>query len=291
MIYKRKASVAGRFYDSNSESLIKQLENCFLHEYGPLELPHSGVPKNERSIMGIVSPHAGYMFSGPIAAHNYFRLSFEKTPKTIFILGPNHTSMGEAISIMTTGQWETPLGVVEIDRSTSHDILINDEANHFQEDIAAHKFEHSIEVQLPFLQYIYPDSQYRIVPICIARQQLNLMEYLSKVILKVIKNNYRDFLLIASSDFNHRENQEVTKKKDRKSIEQIINMDSKQFYQAIFENNNSICGPGPISVIIETCKKLGIKKGKLLKYATSGDISGIYEEVVGYASIIFELFR
>lgn len=288
MEYKRKAIVAGSFYEENRESLEQQIKNCFLHPIGPQELPVTADKNKERKIMGVISPHAGFMFSGPVAAHSYFQLSLEKTPKTIIILGPNHRGSREEISLMSKGQWETPLGVLEIDDLTASELIAQDENKFIKDDLQAHLLEHSIEVQLPFLQFIYPANEYKILPVGITNQQLSVMKYMAEIIYQTIKDNSREFLLIASSDFNHYEDQEITRRKDAEAIKQIINLNSSQLYKVIQDNDASVCGPGPISVVIEVCKRLGIKEGKLLKYATSGDVSGIYDQVVGYASIIFQ---
>ena len=288
MEYKRKAIVAGSFYNRNRESLKNQIKDCFLHRIGPQELPNNAAQKKERRIMGAISPHAGYMFSGPVAAHHYLKLSLEKTPKTIIIIGPNHSGLGGDISLMAAGQWETPFGIVEIDSLAANNIMAQDRKRIIRDDLEAHLMEHSIEVQLPFLQFIYPANEYKILPISITNQQLGMMEYLAEVIYQVIKENSNEFLLIASSDFNHYESQESTKRKDAEAIKYILNLESVLFYQTIRDNDASICGPGPISIAMEVCKKLGIKEGKLLKYATSGDVSGMNDQVVGYASIIFQ---
>ncbi|MDD3655551.1 MAG: AmmeMemoRadiSam system protein B [Atribacterota bacterium] len=287
MEHKRRAVVAGSFYAANRKSLYQQIKDCFLHQIGPQALPTKN-EKRDRKIMGIISPHAGFMFSGPVAAYNYLQLSLEKTPPIIIILGPNHRGLGGDISLMSSGQWETPLGMIEIDQLIASEMLAHDEKKMIQDDFQAHLFEHSIEVQLPFLQFIYPANEYKIIPICVTNQQLSLMKYLTDIIYKTIKDNYSAFLLIASSDFNHYEDQESTKRKDAEGIKQILNMDTGLFYKTIQENGASICGPGTISVVMETCKRLGINRGKLLKYATSGDVSGMNDQVVGYASIIFQ---
>jgi len=283
----RKSIVAGSFYDANKESLSQQIKNCFLHEIGPQRLPERGKNvQNERNIKGVISPHAGFIFSGPIAAHHFLRLSYEKTTQTIIIIGPNHRGLGKEIAIMSTGYWETPLGNIEIDEQLAKEIINYDDKHFIKEDEQAHVFEHSIEVQLPFLQFIYPKNQFKIIPICVSDQQLVKMRYLSDTIFMAIKE--KSCLLIASSDFTHYENQESAKRKDSAAIDKISNMDSKLFYDTISRKNVSICGSGPIAIVIEVCKKLGINRGKLLKYATSGDVSGMNEQVVGYASIIFQ---
>ena len=287
MGHRRKSIVAGSFYDADKESLSQQIKHCFLHEIGPQRLPEHGKNiQNERNIKGVISPHAGFIFSGPIAAYHFLRLSYEKTPQTIIIIGPNHRGLGKEIAIMSAGYWETPLGNIEIDEQMAKNIINYDNKHLIKEDEQAHAFEHSIEVQLPFLQFIYPKNQFKIIPICVSNQQLVTMKYLADTIFKATKE--KSCLLIASSDFTHYENQESAKRKDTEAIDKIINMDSKLFYDTISRKGASICGPGPIAIVIEVCKKLGINKGKLLKYATSGDVSGMNELVVGYPSIIFQ---
>lgn len=283
MEYRRKAMVAGSFYDADKKSLSQQIKECFLHEIGPHKLPEN--LQKERKIIGIISPHAGFIFSGPIAAHHYLSLSYEKAPETIILFGPNHRGFGEPISLMSSGYWETPLGSIEIDEQLAKEIINFDKNKIIKDDIQAHLLEHSIEVQLPFLQFIYPNSQFKIIPICIANQSLSVMAYLSKIIFEASKE--KSCLFIASSDFTHYEVQESAKRKDYEAIEKIINMNIQHFFETIKSNGASICGPGPIAIVTDICKKYGIKKGQLLKYATSGDVSGMNEQVVGYASIIF----
>lgn len=283
---KRKAFVAGSFYEATKDSLSQQLINCFKHDIGPGELPEKN-SQNERKTIGVISPHAGYVFSGPVAAHHFLYLSKENIPNTVIILGPDHRGLGKDVSIMTKGQWETPFGPVEIDQKISEAILIHDEQKIIKDDSKAHLFEHSIEVQLPFLQFIYPKKEFKIIPICISNQRLNTMIYLANILFQVTKE--QSCLFVASSDFSHYEDNITVKRKDMEAIDNILSMDSNRFYEKIHQNGATICGPGAIAVIIEICKKKGIKEGKLLKYATSGDISGMYDKVVGYSSIIFQL--
>ena len=194
MEHTRKAMVAGSFYDADKESLSKQLKECFLHEIGPQKLPEN--TQKERKIIGIISPHAGFIFSGPIAAHNFLSLSYQKAPDTVILFGPNHRGLGEAVSLMSSGFWETPLGSIEIDKKLAKNIIDNDKENIIQEDTQAHLLEHSIEVQLPFLQFIYSKSQFRIVPISITNQQLPTMEKLANTIFTATQDS--SCLFIAS---------------------------------------------------------------------------------------------
>ncbi len=279
------AIVAGSFYEKSRESLYQQLYECFLHKIGPQSLPSKEAHGGVRKIRGVVSPHAGFMFSGPVAAHHFFHLSREKVPQTIIILGPNHRGLGAEIALMSSGQWETPLGSIAVDKEMAAEIMSHDHKNMIRDDRQAHTFEHSIEVQLPFLQFIYPDNQFKIVPISIMNQQLNAMKYLAEVLFQSAGD--KSSLLIASSDFTHYESHEIARQKDSEAIETIITMKSELFYDTVRRNGASICGLGPIAVAIEFCKYFGIEKGQLLKYATSGDVSGMMDQVVGYASIIF----
>lgn len=282
----RKPSVAGSFYNDHKELLLRQITDCFEHRIGPKELPQKEYHK-ERKIMAVISPHAGYMYSGPIAAHHFLCLSQEKTPDTIILLGPNHRGVGGEVAIMSSGSWETPLGSIEIDKEVASEMISQDTKKLIKDDLKAHLLEHSIEVQLPFLQFIYAPDQFKILPIVMIYQSLNTMKYLSEIIYKIV--SHKSCLLIASSDFTHYEEQGSAKNKDTEAIEKILDMDSEKFYNTIRQNGASICGPGPIAVIMETSKHLGVKKGQLLKYATSGDVTGMFDQVVGYASIIFSL--
>ena len=286
----RRARVAGSFYENSRKALKEQIKNCFLHKVGPKKLPQEessdGLEKKERKIIGVVSPHAGFMYSGPVAAHDYLALSYEKAPETIVILGPNHSGLGEDISLMSEGFWETPLGKVEIETELAKNIIKNDHHHIIKEDQKAHFLEHSIEVQLPFLQYIYSD-RFTIIPISIKNQRIELMKYLAHILHDTVKDKLS--LFIASSDFTHYESQQIAQQKDHEAIQAITKeMNTDHFYETIKSNKATICGPGPISVVMETCHLMGIKQGNLLKYATSGEISGLYDQVVGYASIIFK---
>jgi len=276
----RKPTVAGSFYAGDPTSLKKEIENCFLHKLGPGELP-STIIKGEREIVGLISPHAGYIYSGPIAANGFYKIALDGKPDTIIILGPNHRGFGEDISIMVEGKWETPLGELEIDTDIAENILKNSKT--IKKDKKAHQYEHSIEVQLPFIQYIFGKNT-KFVPICMTRQDINTdIEIAQSICSSVVDKN---ILIIASSDFTHYEPQEYAKNIDKQAINAILNFNPKKLYDMIYRQNLSMCGPGPITVMLIACKTLGAKKAELLKYATSGDVSGMYDQVVGYASII-----
>jgi len=276
----RRPAVAGSFYAGDSKSLNMQIENCFLHKIGPGEIPLVNT-KKENNIIGLVSPHAGYIYSGPVAANGFYQIALDGKPDTIIILGPNHRGFGEDISIMVEGKWKTPLGELEIDTDIAEKILKNSKI--IKNDKKAHQYEHSIEVQLPFIQYIF-GKNIKFVPICMTRQDINTdIEIAQSICSSVVDKN---ILIIASSDFTHYEPQEYAENVDKQAINAIIEFNPKKLYDMIYHQNLTMCGPGPITVMLIVCETLGAKKAELLKYATSGDVSGMFNQVVGYASII-----
>ena len=276
----RRPAVAGSFYAGDSKSLNIQIENCFLHKIGPGELPLVN-SKKENNIIGFISPHAGYMYSGPVASNGFYKIALDGRPDTIIILGPNHRGFGEDVSIIAEGKWKTPLGELEIDTEIAEDILKNSKI--IKNDKKAHQYEHSIEVQLPFIQYIFGNN-IKFVPISMTRQDINTdIEIAQSICSSVIDKN---ILIIASSDFTHYEPQEYAKEIDKQAIDAVLEFNPKKLYDMIYHQNLTMCGPGPITVMLIACKTLGAKKAELLKYATSGDVSGMYDQVVGYASLI-----
>lgn len=276
----RQPAVAGSFYAGDSKSLNIQIENCFLHKIGPGEIPLVNTNR-EKNIVGLVSPHAGYIYSGPVAANGFYKIALDGKPDTIIILGPNHQGFGENISIMAEGRWKTPLGELEIDAEMAEDILKNSKI--IKNDKKAHKYEHSIEVQLPFIQYIF-GKDIKFVPICMTRQDIDTDIEIAKSICSSVVD--KNILIIASSDFTHYEPQEYAKNVDKQAINAILEFNPKKLYDMIYHQNLTMCGPGPITVMLIACETLGAKKAELLKYATSGDISEMYDQVVGYASLI-----
>ncbi len=280
-MYRRAPAVAGYFYEADPERLRKQIEWCFMHEQGPGTVP-TAADRPIDALIGGVAPHAGYIYSGPVAAHLYAALAEAGTPDTVIIIGPNHYGRGTAVSIMTEGVWETPLGEVEIDSEVAEEIVKRSRLA--APDVDAHVEEHSIEVQLPFLQYIY-GNRFKIVPIVMWMQTVDAAEVLGEAIAEAIRD--RNAIVIASSDFSHYEPYDVAYKKDKIAIDAILAMDYRELYRRIVQYDISMCGPGPVMTLIYVAKKLGYTRPKLLKYATSGDTSGPKTEVVGYAAIVF----
>jgi len=258
------------------------IEWSFKHRYGPGSVP-SPVEQGARKSVGYIVPHAGYMYSGPIAAHAYYDLAQDGVPQIIIILGTNHTGRGEPVSVYPEGKWETPLGLLEVDHEFSKGIVKYSDIADLDE--YAHLEEHSIEVQLPFIQFIFRDKV-KIVPVVIGIHTPSVAEDLAESIIKTARELGRDIVVLASSDFNHYESHSVTSMKDKKAIDRILELDTQGFYNTIIDNNISVCGPGGIMTLIEIAKRLKAKP-VLLKYATSGDISGNKTAVVGYAAIKF----
>jgi len=277
----RNACQAGMFYAGTATSLRTQVEECFTHRLGPGVVPKP-VKEGPRRILGLVCPHAGYMYSGPVAAHSYHSLALDGTPETFVVFGPNHTGYGSALALMNEGFWRTPLGDVEIDVEVANEIVR--ESSLIDIDESAHRYEHSIEVQLPFLQYLY-GSNFKFVPICFLLQDLESSREVGQAVAKVLQD--RNAVIIASTDMTHYEPQETASRKDRMALNAIEKMDEELFYQTVEAQQISMCGYGPVVALITAAKKLGAKKAELLCYKTSGDITGDHSSVVGYASVRF----
>jgi len=272
----RSPSVATQFYSGSRDGLIKQIEECFKSDIGPGKLPERGDAK--RDIIGAIVPHAGYMYSGPVAAHVYFELAKQITPETIVLIGFNHRGHGGKASL-SNEDWETPLGVVKTDKETVLELTNN--CNLMEIDETGHLDEHSIEVQLPFLQYIY--GEFNMVALSLYYSATDIVDEIADC----LSNLNKETLIITSSDFTHQEPHETAIMKDKKAISHILNMDEKRFLQTVHESNISICGYTPIAAGIAASKKLGAKSVLLLKYATSGDAMNEYtRNVVGYAGIV-----
>ena len=276
----RKPAVAGVFYESNPESLKKRIEWCFKHELGPGKIPIMG---NKREIKGVVAPHAGYLYSGPIAAHSYYKIVEDGFPETFIILCPNHTGLGSGISTMLEGEWETPLGNVEIDTAFAKE-MIND-AGIVDSDPASHIKEHSCEVHLPFLQYFSDD--FKIVPVTMWIQDLETSYDIGNSIKKTAEVLGTDVGIIASSDMTHYKPQNIAERDDKQVLEEIEAMNEKLMMKRVLDLNVTMCGYGPVASTIIASKGLGAKNAEVLKYATSGDLTGDYSAVVGYASAMF----
>lgn len=276
----RKPYVANAFYAGTRTALTDQISGCFTHKFGPGQIPKPK-PAGPRKILGIISPHAGYMYSGPVAANGYAKLAADGSPENFIILGPNHTGQGSGVSILTQGAWETPIGITKIQTELAEGIQKSNSILDIDE--ASHTHEHSIEVQLPFIQFLYGE-QPKFIPICMMMQDLQTSREIAKSIVDQCRG--KDYVIIASSDFTHYEPQETATRKDRSAIDAILKLDDEGLNDLGESNRVTMCGYGPISVLIATAKLLGDAKPELLAYKTSGDITQDKSAVVGYSSIV-----
>jgi len=234
----RAPAVAGQFYDGTAEGLKLQLDKCFMHRVGVKKIPVLN-PDGERKILGIVSPHAGYTYSGPVAGHGFSALAQDGPLGTIIMIGPNHHGVGKPAAVSMADSWETPLGTVRIDKETGE--ALRGSCRFLEADESAHRFEHSLEVQIPFLQYIYGDA-FSIVPVAMMSQDIKLCKELGKGIAKAAGK--KNTVIIASSDFTHYEINEVAERKDGQAIERILKFDIEGLFAVIKEMDITMCGPG-----------------------------------------------
>lgn len=288
----RQPIVAGQFYEADPKKLTEQIKTAFMSEFGPKSLPKEKV-ETKKHFAAIV-PHAGYPYSGPAAAHVYGKI---EKPDVFVIIGNNHSGTGSSVSVYPEGIWETPLGEVEVDAEFANEIIEN--SKFAEPDIEAHRHEHSIEVQLPFLQFVFKNV--KIVPIAFAGEEiLEEAKDLADAIDAAAKKLKKKIFVIASSDFTHYgasygylpfmgSDEEIKKRLhelDKKAIDQILGLHEMNLLRYVTGTRATICGIAPIIAAIFYAKKF-VKEGKLLKYYCSGDISEDYENSVGYAAIMF----
>jgi len=277
----RRPIVAGQFYESDAEALRAQIKNCFLHKIGPQKLPKVNLHTQPRNIVGMICPHAGYMYSGPVAASAFYELAQDGKPDTVVLMGPNHTGYGSALGMMRQGVWQTPLGNIEIDTQLADQI--KHETNIIDADELAHRYEHSIEVQLPFLQFLYGNS-FKIVPICFLMQDYDSAVEVGRALEEAL--DATNTVVIASSDMTHYERAETAAAKDQAALKAVTELDAKRFYETVEAQNITACGYGPITALITYAKGV-CAKAELLNYHNRGDITGDHSSVVGYAAVNF----
>jgi MEMO1 family protein len=265
----RHPAVAGRFYPHDPEALREQVRT---------HLSQTPQPTPVRAL-GCIVPHAGYMYSGHVAGAVFSALEI---PPLCLVLCPNHTGVGHALAIVSEGIWETPLGNVPIDNSFAN--ALKQHCPLLQEDSTAHRSEHAAEVELPFLQMCQP--QLRFVPIALGTPQFEALDQLGDAIADVIAAQSSPVLVVASSDMNHYESDAVTRVKDHKAIEPILALDARALYDVVMQEHISMCGFGPAVAMLTAAKKLRAASAELVKYATSGEVSGDLDLVVGYAGIV-----
>ncbi len=264
---KRKPAVAGQFYPLNPKTLEREVSS-FLTPIG-----------EKKRAIGVVSPHAGYVYSGKIAGLVFSRVVI---PEIVVVLGPNHRGVGRDVAVMARGSWEMPFGDVPIDEGLARTIL--ESSKLAVEDERAHSLEHSLEVQVPFIQTVRPD--FRLVPIALGRLSLPECLAFGRELAAAVSGHAGECLIVASSDMTHYEPARVAEEKDRTVIDQILRLDPDAVYETVRDNHITMCGVIPVTIMLAAARELGAQEAELAGYMTSGDTSGDYSSVVGYAGVI-----
>lgn len=266
----RRAAVAGRFYPAQPDELREEA----LAYLSPPGSKHKAI-----HAIGCMAPHAGYMYSGHVAGALFASI---EVPERCIVLCPNHTGVGRALSIICQGAWETPLGNIPVETELAQALRGRFPA--LEDDAAAHHAEHAIEVELPFLLLRQP--QLKFVPIAVGTGRYEVLAELGHALADVIKGYAHDVLIVASSDMNHYESDAVTRIKDQQALERILTLDPRGLFDVVTQQSISMCGYGPAVTMLTAARMLGAKSSELVKYATSGDISGDRDRVVGYAGVV-----
>ncbi len=264
---KRKPAVAGQFYPASPSDLSRQVEGFITPDAA------------KENAIGIVSPHAGLIYSGRVAGEVYSRV---RMSHTVILIGPNHTGTGRPVSIMSSGSWQMPTGELNIDEVIAG--RLKEKTVLIEEDATAHAMEHSIEVQLPFIIHFSQDVM--IVPIMLMHDSLDICRQVGEAIADVIKESDYPVLIAASSDMSHYETDTTARRKDNMAIEKILDMDPEGLYGTVINEHISMCGILPVATMLYAAKKLGAKGAKLVEYTNSGEVSGDLGQVVGYAGVI-----
>ncbi len=264
---KRKPAVAGQFYPDSPTDLSRQVEDFITPD------------AEKEEAIGIVSPHAGLIYSGRVAGEVYSRVSM---PHTVILIGPNHTGIGRPVSIMSSGSWQMPTGELKINEEIAG--RLKEKSGLIEEDATAHEMEHSIEVQLPFILHF--SQEVMIVPIMLMHDSLDICRQVGEAIADVINESKYPILIAASSDMSHYETDTIARRKDNTAIEKVLNMDPEGLYTTVINEHISMCGILPVATMLYAAKKLGAKESVLVKYMTSGEVSGDFNQVVGYAGMI-----
>ena len=264
---ERHAAVAGQFYPGNPSELRRTIKS-FIHQ-----------PESTLAAKAVIVPHAGYIYSGSVAGEVFSTITL---PHRIILLGPNHTGRGAAMALAPNGVWRTPLGTVRIDEEMNQALIA--ECPELHEDSSAHQSEHSLEVQLPFIQILQPDFHFS----AIILRTINYasLESLGRAMARVIRSMKEPVLLVASSDMTHYESAEDAAQQDQFAIDKILSLDSSGLHQVVMEKDISMCGFAPTVAALTACNDLGASTGKLIRYTNSGEASGDYFRVVAYAGIV-----
>jgi len=269
----RKPAVAGRFYPDDPVRLTEQLDSLLRAEAGA----------DKVHALACLVPHAGYRYSGGVAAAVFGRVEI---PPRVILIGPRHFPRGAPLAITSGGYWRTPLGPAAVDDALAAKLLKRFPV--MQEDALAHRDEHSLEVQLPFLQHLARDGgPFTFVPVLIGPLRFTELDALGRALAQLIRDESGPILLIASSDMNHYEPDNITRAKDRAAIDCMLALEPQALFDTARNQGISMCGLGAAVVILTAARELGATRGELLRYATSSDVSGDLEEAVGYAGMVF----
>jgi len=272
----RSPVVSGMFYPASASGLQELIKSCYLHDEGPGQLPSP--EKEEKKLLGLIVPHAGFIYSGPIAAHSYSHLAENERPEAIILIGLTHRFSQTDAALYSGEGWVTPLGTYPIDLELVKEL---EEKTIVEIDNMAHQNEHSLEVQIPFLQQLYGGEPVPFAAITLRDQSPKTAQLLGKQIAEVIGS--RNICVIASTDFTHQENYETAYKQDKLVLDQILAGSADKVYETVKKNRISMCGFGPVQTLLKATE--GRQSNILqLKYATSGDTAGDKQQVVGYAS-------
>ena len=265
----RTPAVAGRFYPGDAPDLIEALES----------MTRASTTRRRARALGVVAPHAGYVYSGAIAGDVFTSVEL---PDRFILLGPNHTGMGRPLSMTCAGGWDTPLGTASIDSDLAAALLEADPE--LEDDTEAHANEHALEVEIPFLQFLV-GPELRFVPIVVGVSALEPLIRLGKAVANVVARSDSPILIVASSDMNHYESDAVTRIKDRKAIDRVLERNPEGLHETVFREDISMCGFAPTVAMLTAANALGASRAELVRYGTSGDVFGERERVVGYAGI------
>lgn len=286
----REPAVSGLFYPSQPDELFESIHRCFTHPMGPGLFPKNNPAASAERVECLIVPHAGYDYSGPVAAHSYnvaYNLFCQASESvTVVILGPNHYGIGSGLAVSPSDYWKTPIGLKMVNTTLRKSIC--DSCELIDVDDIAHMREHSIEVQLPFLQVIsQKKADWSFLPISMMLQDIDTATQLGDAITRLVEKSTGRFLIIGSSDLTHYESQAQASTKDSSLLNQVSKIDLAGFYSVLESKMISSCGYGAIGTVLRICSNLGKKVGTLLKYATSGDITGDLSSVVGYPAVRF----
>ena len=269
----RVPTVAGQFYPSRPEALREIVLECLGGKPGEKTT-------GKQEAVAVLAPHAGYIFSGPCAGRVYASV---RVPERVVVLCPNHTGIGEPVAVMGAGEWETPLGSVPVDESLARELMAEDPD--VSDDESAHRREHSLEVQLPFLQVLSPHM--RLVPLCVGTQRHDVLINLGDALARVIHKAGEKVLIVISSDMSHYISAERAKALDAKAISAMEALDPVRLHEVVRRDRISMCGVAPAVAGLQAARALGARKGTLVSYTNSGDRTGDHREVVAYAGLIF----